>query len=421
MAAAEMAESLQRVGEQSPELSVEERISMSMMSRRQEAMNQKEGKTVEVPQIQYQEVNRHATVPKVVTQEVVRQVYVPQPYPEYVDVPRASLIVQTTQKTMEIPQVPQVQFLDRMDGIPRTVPHDRIPQQTAEQISDAQITGELVEGFNVFSQSRVQQQIVEPIVETPAVSLADIVEASKAQMQEEITYCLKEDQSEFLEELIIEKSDVPVPRVTEKTIEVVKLIPQEQTQNRTVRQITDVPVPRVMMEENTEVEMLKLTSKLDSGCAAQAPEWKEPRRLRAEELVTIRDVNKLPNDSDNLELFKETLPSPIMMQVQSDKRGVASRDVAKVISMTKDAVSLLQQEQDDNDITQQVQKQQQFWHSNHSKQAMQRREGKEEKGQEERERGRKGEGERGQAGRKKEEEKEAVGERGKQVEKDVMD
>ena len=51
MAAAEMAESLQRVGEQSTELSVEERNSMSMMSRRQEAMNHKEGKTVEVPQI----------------------------------------------------------------------------------------------------------------------------------------------------------------------------------------------------------------------------------------------------------------------------------------------------------------------------------------------------------------------------------
>ena len=356
-------------------------------------------------------MNRHATVPKVVTQEVVRQVYVPQPYPEHVDVPRASLIVQTTQKTMEIPQVqyidqivdlpvvmqrqipaiqavqkavevPQVQFLDRMDGIPKTVPHDRIPQQTAEQIADAQITGELVEGFNVFSQSRVQQQIVEPIVETPAVSLAEIVEASKAQMQEEITYCLKEDQSEFLEELIIEKSDVPVPRVTGKTIEVVKLIPQEQAQNRTVRQITDVPVPRVMVEENTEVEMLKLTSKLDSGCAAQAPEWKEPQRLRVEELVTIRDVNKLPNDSDNLELFKGTLPSPVMMQVQSDKRGVASRDVAKVISMTKDVDNdvghplSVNTDVMNDDITQQVQKLQQHWHSNQSKQCNEEKENK---------------------------------------------
>ena len=99
----------------------------------------------------------------------------------------------------------------------------------------------------------------------------------------------------------------------------------------------------------------------------------------------------------------------------------------KVISMTKDVDNdvghplSVNTDVMNDDITQQVQKQQQHWHSNHSKQAMQRREGKEEKGQEERERGRKGEGERGQAGRKEEEEKEAVGERGKQVEKDVMD
>ena len=126
--------------------------------------------------------------------------------------------------------------------------------------------------WKLIPQERVQNCTVEQIIDI--------------QMQEEITYCLKEDQSEFLEELIIEKSDVPVPHVMEKTIEVVKLIPQEQAQNRTVRQITDVPVPRVM-EENTEVEMLKLTSKLDGGCAAQAPEWEEPQRLRAEELATM--------------------------------------------------------------------------------------------------------------------------------------
>ena len=109
-------------------------------------------------------------------------------------------------------------------------------------------------------------------------------------------------------------------------------------------------------------------------------------------------------------------------QVESDKRGVASRNVAKVISITKDVDNdvghplSVNTDVMNDDITQQVQKQQQHWHSNHSKQAMQRRGGKEE-----RERGRKGEGERGQAGRKKEEEKQAVGERGKQVEKDVMD
>ena len=175
----------------------------------------------------------------------------------------------------------------------------------------------------------------------------------------------------------------------EKTIEVVKFIPQERVQNRTVRQIIDVQVPRVM-EETVEVETLKLqrskgestlladnkfASKLDGGCAVQAPEWEELQMLRDEELVTIHDINKLLKDSDSHELFKEILPSPSMMQVQSDKSGVACRacavvrnssgssrvnliplalnskrvDVGKVIFMTEDVVSLFQQEQDDND------------------------------------------------------------------------
>ena len=40
-------------------------------------------------------------------------------------------------------------------------------------------------------------------------------------------------------------------------------------------------------------------SKLDGGRAAQAPEWEELQRLRAEGLVAIRDT-KLLNDSDEL-------------------------------------------------------------------------------------------------------------------------
>ena len=135
----------------------------------------------------------------------------------------------------------------------------------------------------MFSESRAQQRNVEQITETPAASFD-------------------------------EETNVHVPHVTEKTIEVVKFIPQERVQNRTVRQIIGVTVPRVM-EENTEVEMLKpqlpeeestlladnkLTSKPDGGCAAQAPDWEQRQRVRAEELVTIHDTNKLLNDCDEL-------------------------------------------------------------------------------------------------------------------------
>ena len=167
------------------------------------------------------------------------------------------------------------------------------------------------------------------------------------------------------------------------------------------------------------------------------------------------------NDNDDLELSKEILPGPSLMQVQSDKRGVACRARAVVrdssgssgmnlISMAigsgraedeftslstdiKSHASAIAGPTDQLTGTgerltsvsvsqhRSIQSTLQQHRNYHIKQAMQRREGNGEKGQEERERGRKGEGERGQAGRKEEEEKEAVGERSKQVEKDVMD
>ena len=182
--------------------------------------------------------------------------------------------IQTAQGTVE---VPQVQFLDRMDGVPvviirqapqetieetievpKSVSQGRIPQRTAEQITDfpvsqvveelievsngrvvdipvLQVAEEFIEILNVFTRSRVQQRIVEPITETPAVSLAEeIVEAPKAQTQEE-----------RIHERTVEESDVHVPHVTEKITKVVKHIPQERMPNRAMEHIIDAPVPQI--------------------------------------------------------------------------------------------------------------------------------------------------------------------------------
>ena len=46
--------------------------------------------------------------------------------------------------------------------------------------------------------------------------------------------------------------------------------------------------------------------------------------------MTVHDTIKLLNDYDSLELPKEILPSSSMMQVPSDKRGVACRARAVV-------------------------------------------------------------------------------------------
>ena len=56
--------------------------------------------------------------------------------------------------------------------------------------------------------------------------------------------------------------------------------------------------PKVFYDEAETIE--EQGSKLDGSRAAQAPEWEELQRIRAEGLVAIRDTNELLNDSDEL-------------------------------------------------------------------------------------------------------------------------
>ena len=224
--------------------------------------------------------------------------------------------------------------------------------------------------------------------------------------------------------------------------------------------------------ESTLLAYNKLASKLDGSCATQAPEWEQRQRVRAEELVTIQDTTKLLNDNDSLELFKETLLSPILMQLQSNKRGVACRARAVVRNSSgspgQEMVSLFHQKQTDGDhkktycstsvdrkgedkflsidikslesatadpierLTGTEERLMSVSAAQHrsNRSTQQRRqwqqprkeqeEGKEEKCREEREKGRKGQRGRGQEGRK-EEEREAEEEGDKQVKKDVTD
>ena len=61
---------------------------------------------------------------------------------------------------------------------------------------------------------------------------------------------------------------------------------------------TSTGEPKVFYYKTETIE--EQASKLDGSSAAQAREWKELRGLSDEELVTIRDTNKLLNDSDEL-------------------------------------------------------------------------------------------------------------------------
>merc|ERR1719333_1186387 len=65
------------------------------------------------------------------------------------------------------------------------------------------------------------------------------------------------------------------------------------------------------------VEDTKFLKDLDKTCETQTSEWEERIKTRALELAAIHDTIKLLNDDDALELFKKTLPSPTLLQMQT--------------------------------------------------------------------------------------------------------
>ena len=174
--------------------------------------------------------------------------------------------IQPVQKTVE---VPQVQFFDRMIDVP--IEETKIPQRTAEQVMDIpvpQVAEKSIEVFNVLSQDRVQQRNVEPITETPAISLAEDI-------MERTTF------------------NILVPHMMEKTIEVLKPIPQERGQNSTGEQIVDVPVPQIR-EETVEVRQVQFIDKaMDVPVVMQRQVPRVRKVLKTVEAPQAHDTDKV--------------------------------------------------------------------------------------------------------------------------------
>ena len=95
------------------------------------------------------------------------------------------------------------------------------------------------------------------------------METPKTQAQEKIICRLTEDQSEFsedaslpsmpeeqIQERIVEETDIPVPHMMEKTVEVMKPVPQERVQNNTVEHIVDMPVSQIQDETVEVIQLL---------------------------------------------------------------------------------------------------------------------------------------------------------------------
>jgi len=135
------------------------------------------------------------------------------------------------------------------------------------------------------------------------------------------------------------------------------------------------------LAQKSIVEDTKFLADLEKNCKTKEAEWTERTATRSEELLAIHETIKILNDDDALELFKKTLPTPSLLQV--DRRadevrrqaldlvrgarasGSAPRranvdlialaltakkaDFSAVIKMIDDLVALLAKEQADDD------------------------------------------------------------------------
>merc|ERR1719335_1424222 len=115
---------------------------------------------------------------------------------------------------------------------------------------------------------------------------------------------------------------------------------------------------------------------LKKSCSSKATEYDERVKARSMELVAISETIKILNDDDALDLFKKTLPSPSLLQLENRNKDLRKEALAamkkikesspelslismalrgkkvgfeKVIKMIDDLVAQLAKEQEDDD------------------------------------------------------------------------
>merc|ERR1719281_1090946 len=69
-------------------------------------------------------------------------------------------------------------------------------------------------------------------------------------------------------------------------------------------------------------EDTKFLADLKKNCALKEKEWEERCKTRSEELLALSETIKILNDDDALELFKKTLPSASLLQIQESASTV---------------------------------------------------------------------------------------------------
>merc|ERR1719203_1911956 len=69
---------------------------------------------------------------------------------------------------------------------------------------------------------------------------------------------------------------------------------------------------------------------LGASCEEKAKEWEARSKTRSEELAALAETIRLLNDDDSLELFKKTLPSASLIQLQNTE-GAMRRQAASIL------------------------------------------------------------------------------------------
>merc|ERR1719183_1322611 len=77
----------------------------------------------------------------------------------------------------------------------------------------------------------------------------------------------------------------------------------------------------------------KMLADLAASCKTKTAEWEERCKTRAMELAALADTIKVLNDDDALDLFKKTLPSASLLQMQVSSTEVRRRALAKILAL----------------------------------------------------------------------------------------
>merc|ERR1719321_1440411 len=72
---------------------------------------------------------------------------------------------------------------------------------------------------------------------------------------------------------------------------------------------------------------------LKKSCATKATEYDERVKARSMELVAISETIKILNDDDALDLFKKTLPSPSLLQLENRNKDLRAQALAALKKM----------------------------------------------------------------------------------------